>query len=523
MKMLGKGNTWQSKAFGSWPMVSAMLCVFFCLFSSHAYAQTPYGLPAGCSGYAPPDLGGPPSLPHSVTTAFVNCVDSTIRNVVYGASGSIMHVISVHMTPIVQALSVLFIAVHAIKILGGVSNLTYETAKMMIALAGVNFFFYDLGGMAAAPFNIMDELQGVVGQGFTPWGDLDLLFGMIFGVDPDNGASMGVVNHTTGAAVTVTGANRTLVNGMIALLGTTAFAGAPGLMLSLTGVLAFFELISFVLDIIYTYFLAELLLGLCVVVSPIMVPLTLFQYSKRYFDKWISTMLGAMLVPAFLFGFLYLMINMICQPIYDALNYLNPAGYTDENGNPSYVPYSRQNQSAVSWTQDSAGAFAGDIAKNVNTASNAASGSNAPNTPAVGAFMDSRGSTKTLANYSFLGAVDATSWGINLVGPPPYDNADINIRNAMFSLFTLWVYVSVLTGLISNIPDIAQEICGGAMSIMRGQSLSDRFAGAHASLNAGGGSFMAGMSRPKTAPPPGDSAAAAGAAMGKLVGPRSTL
>lgn len=532
----------------------AMMCV-----SNFAYANTPGEIPdytlladVSCADYYDDPLNpldpnqnlGPVHVQPGIATAFVTCISKTIRKLTYGPDidviaghhKTLISALSDGMKGTVQALSVLFIAMHGIRVLGRDEGLKASTISMLIRLGLVNFFFFNLGspgptsevciieptsiactGLAPVPFRIMDELSGIVAKDystadpaavaigiqrygpFTPWGELDLLIGLIFGIDPGNGQTMTVYNYANdhSSTMSIGAKNNTMANGMLALFGIAAFSGAPGMMLALAGVLAFLELLMFAFDIIYVYLLAELLLALCVMLSPVMVPLGLFKYTNRYFQKWINTMVGAMLIPAFLFGFLWLTIDLLCQPISDALMYLNPAQYYDEHGNPWYEPYARKNQAGISWSQGVSSSFSNQIGKIVNP-----SGGSIPNTPAVGQFMDSKGSTKSLANSSLLGTVDQLGWGLNLVGPSNSDpaldrsNPDKNISRAMLSLIALWIYSSVLIGMIKRIPGIAQEIAGARATIGFQMRQGPQIMGQLQSKfkqGGGGGSFIQGM------------------------------
>jgi len=394
-------------------------------------------------------------ITNAITTNFIACVDGSIRTATY----VILNSVSNYMALVVASVSVYAIAVHGIKILGGETDITAKTAILMLRLAVINFFFYNLGGLANIPYAILDEVANITAGGWTPWGQVDAYLGAIFGFDASD-------NH-----------NRELFHGVLAMLGASLFAGTPGIMAVSSGLLALFKLILFALDLVYVYLLAVLVLSLCIIISPLMIPLALFQYSERYFNKWLSSVIGSILVPAFLFGFLSLTLNLFEAQIGNILSDLNPNGYIDAYGLNSYSPYARQKQTSYSWVQRTDP----NVARAMSNTISANSSMPPPSTPVTNTTMDPKSS-----NGAMVGLL--SYWGVNFG-----NNNDSNMVRVLLSFVSLWIYASVLIGMIKKIPGVAYEIAGATAAIsIQGKPFASRMAETKENIKIGGGSLLGG-------------------------------
>jgi hypothetical protein len=470
------------------------------------------------SGYQPNSMG----RTNYIVSRFIYCIRGSIEAVTFSSGNSVMKALSDLMFPVVAALSTLMIIVHGVKLLAGEGNGITSTMKLMFRLALVNFFFYNMGGFAEVPYRVMDELSGIVANNWTPWGDIDYLMGMLFGYQPGfdpgnsdfnpNNASMKLFNLTNNAHDVT---HRVLKHGVLAVVAASVFSGTTGFAMASAAIMAILELVFFVLDIVYTYLVAVLVISLCIMVSPLMIPLALFQYADKYFDKWLKTMIGAILVPTLLFGFLNFALGLINSNIINVIDSLNPSGHYDNLGGSDFAPYAREDQAIGSWVQKTHGSYAKIMDDGVANAT----GKFNKNVPAFNPSMDSKTNNSTVTNsYSF--------WAINIAGGG--NGPDRNMTQALFAFAQLWIYAFVLIGLIKKMPAIAQEIAGVAGSIgFSGGSVASRVNESVENIKMGSGAMIGGVAGKELASSAGAKGGAQtrsaemGAIIGSMIGKRA--
>ena len=435
----------------------AILCA--CLFFMGAYVPQavaskapPPPIPAGCDNVEKDTKSG--GATNDMVTNLVSCVDTNIRS----ATVLMNNQLSTFMSPIVAALSVFAIAFHGIKILGGEGRFTASTMSLLLRLALVNFFFSNLGGMADKPFIIMDDLANVVASNWTPWAYVDKDLGDIFGYSSDG--------------------TKQLYNGILALLAAAIFSGTPGVMMTSVGFIVLSEIIKFVFDLTYTYLQAVLAVSFYVLISPLIIPLALFQYSEKYFSKWLSGLMGAMLIPTFLFGFLSFTWGAFDARVKDMLTAANPAGY-QKSGADYFSPYGRSSQSAYSWMRYVDPGLAKKVEDNI---SSSPVGAKLPTVPSSNIAKDPKAANASVVNL-------LSYWGLNF----GTDN-ETTIKNIIAGLVPLWIYASVMLGIIRKIPALALEIAGAGIALnVGGQSLKQKMAETLDNLKFGTGAAIGTM------------------------------
>ena len=453
--------------------LACLALLFFSLTAEEAFAQHPplANIP-NCitvgGGSAPANLYSDTSLgiQNGITTKFVQCVDSTIQ----GLSTRILQKLSDYMTPVVQAVSVFMIALQGIKILAGESNITASTFRTLMRLAVVNYFFYNMGGMATLPYYIMNELVVSVGAA-SPWGQIDYILGHLFGFDPSANLNDFSKNHAS------------LLNGVLAMVGSSVFSGTPGIMIGLAGILAIFKIVTFALDAIYVYLMAIMVLALCIAVSPLIIGLAIFSYAESYFNKWLNVVVGAMIIPAFLFGFITFSYNLFSGQVANILTNMNPNASFDSNtGLPDFSSYARANQTSATWHQQQHQSFSKYISDVVKSGKN-----NQPvrNVPGSSSAIDSKAKNNTsVMSWQF--------WAINLAGNG--QGNDVNMRLVMMQFIALWIYAFAFIGMVRKIPEVAAQIAGAGINLgMESKSLAERAAENIGNLKAGTGALIGGV------------------------------
>jgi len=436
---------------------SIVLLLCLGLLPYDVYAQT-----TGTNPYIPPNFYFNTTScvtvgqTNAIMTNFVNCTDSAIRS----ATLTLVDTMSRAIAPAIAAISVYAIALHGIKIIGGAEELTAQTAGFLIRLALVNFFFFDIGGFAGQLFSIMNELAGIMG--FTPWQSADTSLGYIMGYDASDSG------------------HRVLYHGTLAMVASALFSGPAGVAMMSSGVIAMFELLMFGMEIVYVYLLSVLMLSLCIIVSPLIIPLALFSYADRYFKKWLSNVIGAILVPMFLFGFLQFTLDLFSGQILQILHSLNPIGHTDNNygGLDYYPPYATQDNVFLSWIKRLASGFAKFASDVYHWATDLLT----HNVPATNPTMDSRAKNAAITNpFSY--------WALTFGSNP-----EANMFKVVTNFVLLWIYASVLIGMIKKIPGLALEIAGSQVSIdMQSQSIAQKIGETAQNLKIGGGALIGGV------------------------------
>jgi len=395
-----------------------MLClvsVCLCVSANPAYAVfdlTSCSAPGGFS-------------PESMTAPIVYCIQDTIQQAV--ASG--LNAISIYFQGTVAAGVILAVTIHGAKIMSGEREFAAKSIGFIIRIGLVLYFSFNLGGFAGHAFGVMDQLLTLAVGGYSPWQQIDDFLGTIFGFAPGIALFQGLI--WLGAGL---------------LSGTSSFGMSAGLLMALI------EVIVFIIDVIYTYLTAYLVLGFMIILSPILIPTALFQYSERYFTKWLDTIIGAMLVPVFLFGFLKMSLGvfntLICNvfvimlPTYTCTVPLDPANPPDFN------MFWRTNQPIFSWMMPTDPNFTNELKKKMAT-----SGHKEKMVPPV----------QIVINPFDRGGFNANNFntpGINF----GLDNGKVN-QKLLFALISLWIYASIMKDLCKKMPEVAQEIARAGSGI----------------------------------------------------------
>ncbi|WFW29844.1 MAG: type IV secretion system protein [Wolbachia endosymbiont of Menacanthus eurysternus] len=146
----------------------------------------------------------------------------------------------------------------------------------------------------------------------APWDRLDCRILFYLGAPLDgisnkigNIGSMGVLTILLGAAPTL------LVAGSI--IGII-FAGGQ-ILVALTCIFMAVMMMMVILWICYIFILSLIALSVIIILSPLFIPMILFQHTKGYFDGWLKELITYSLYPVMLFAFLSFMF-VACDKIY---------------------------------------------------------------------------------------------------------------------------------------------------------------------------------------------------------------
>lgn len=231
-----------------------------------------------------------------LTESIVRCVRSAVDE----ASIIMLGHISDYLRPIAITTFALALTFFAIRILGGERQIFAGAIALLIRIAIVGAFSYNLGGMASAFFSLYDELITLVVGGYSPWVTFDQLIGRLLGFAP--GIS--------------------LLSGLAGVFGGAAVSSTYGLFLFGLGMTALISLIFFMLRVLYTYLMSYLTIGFLICISPIVIIPAVFKLQETYAEKWLHKLITTMILPMLLFAFLWMTLGVFHNTINTLFNTL---------------------------------------------------------------------------------------------------------------------------------------------------------------------------------------------------------
>lgn len=284
---------------------SMLFCFIIISTASAAFAQIG-GLSIGTCA---------PNIPEwMVTTRVVYCVENSIVSAVV----AFLSMLSEIMWPTVTAVLLFSAALFGIRISLGEQELTKETITYLIKLGVVIMFSVNLGGFASIPFAVVEEAITLVVGGWSPWEQIDLMLAKFFGFGPQ----------------------LALFQGLLSIIGAALFSSAAGGLMFIIGLLVILGILNLVFRAVYTYLAALMVLAFTIIISPIAVPAAMYRPTQRHFKKWLDLLIGVMVLPVILFGFLWIFLGMVDTTIASIFNLL---------GGNDFQAFFRHNQAAFSW------------------------------------------------------------------------------------------------------------------------------------------------------------------------------
>ena len=421
------------------------LFLLLCLTASESYADLSL---SSCSA-------GQGFIPESIAAPIVYCLETTIRTAVIQG----MNTMSNFLQGTVSAVMLLAVVMHGAKVASGERDFSGKSVAFMLRVAFVWYFSFNLGGFATLAFDVMKDLLAFTVGGYSPWETIDKFLGTLFGFAPGIALFQGLIWLGTG-----------LVS------GTASFGMGSGL------IVALIEFIMLIIEIIYTYILSFTVVGFMLILSPMFIPTLMFRSTERYFRKWLDTILGAMLVPVFLFAFLSMSLGLYSSVLKDIFKIILPDYNltipTDSNNPPDFTAFFRKDIPAISMGFGSDPNYLNALNKGINKTSR-----DAKNIPSV---------------HTTVNPLNNGSSEISIIPNPP--GIDFGSRNQktnqklIFAFVTLWLYTAVMKQLIRKMPEVAQEVAGSATGIsLEMPSLKDKIAEVKENLVSGAGALAGGI------------------------------
>ncbi|MDN5248046.1 MAG: type IV secretion system protein [Wolbachia endosymbiont of Tyrophagus putrescentiae] len=291
------------------------------------------------------DQAGTQSLsPLPITSMVVQCVKESLDNLVAGRGSpdgkSFLSVAQKRLKATVTVVLVLALMLFAMKaISGGVRN-PQEVYMLIIKFAFVVYlttgnamshYYGELtrlsNGLSEIVLKASSESKNICNYEaksynedfayLAPWDRLDCRLLFYLGAPLEGvGGKIG-----TGGVATLTvlfgAAPALLVAGSIFGI---IFAGGQ-ILIALVAILMGFLMMAVVLWICYVFILSLIALSVIVILSPLFIPMILFQATKGYFDGWLRELITYSLYPVILFSFLSFMFVACDKIFYKGLSF----------------------------------------------------------------------------------------------------------------------------------------------------------------------------------------------------------
>ena len=437
-----------------------LVAIFFCI-PHQAYADTSISddpLLRACAS----DSSGYNFSPQSLTAPIVYCVKATIQNAVTSA----LQNLSDYFRGTIMAMFILAVTMHGAHLVSGERSVNGKSMVLMMKIVFVAYFSYNLGGFAGSIFDIMDELVGYAVGGYSPWAMIDSILGVLFGFAPGFALFQG-----------------------LAWLGAGMVSDTPNFGMSSALLVAFIELILFIIEIVYIYLTSYIVVAFMLILSPMFIPMVIFQATERYFTQWLRTIIGAILVPVMLFALLYFALGLYTSSIKNIITAVLPQ-YIQNN--PQFTlpidpnnPPNPPDFSAFWKINQPFFAFNMGVDPNLINDEQLALGT----TPGTTHLAPS---SHVVINPYNRGGFDASSMSRPMVNFGS-QNKSIS-QKLMLALIALWILTMVLKELIEKMPEIAQEIAHVQNTIsLRAPKLREKIGEVKENFAVGGGTVIGGF------------------------------
>jgi|GEM_PF-2733593 len=207
------------------------------------------------------------------TYAVVTCV----KNMFTLQAGALRGELHDYMDQFIYPLMVIACMIFGMRVLGGGAR-GAEAISFFVRMAVAVALFEDTANIVTGMTAWPDEFMGLAGVG-SPWADVDAFIGKMLGV----------------------GVGWTMASGVFGLLSGAIFSSTFAVVMFFTGVKAILDVIFFIIQALFVYLTAVMLVAFLVIISPIILPFAMFYYTEKYVLAWAKIMASAILTPMFLF------------------------------------------------------------------------------------------------------------------------------------------------------------------------------------------------------------------------------
>ncbi len=308
------------------------------------------------------DQAGSKSLaPIPVTSMIVQCIKESLDNLVAGKGApngeSFISVAQKRLKNTVTAVLVLALVLFSIKAMSGGVQRPQEMYMLIIKFALVIYFttgstmshYYGeltrlSNGLSEIVLKASSESKGICNYEandykystrnysyLAPWDRLDCRILFYLGAPLEGiGGKIGTGGVVTLAILLGTAPVLLVAGSIIGII----FAGGQ-ILVALVCIFMAILMMMVILWLCYVFILSLVALSVIVILSPLFIPMVLFQHTKGYFDGWVKELITYSLYPVILFAFLSFMF-IACDKIYFRnLNFEPDSLYESRQTQPS--------------------------------------------------------------------------------------------------------------------------------------------------------------------------------------------
>lgn len=221
------------------------------------------------------------------------------------------------MVPITSITLILVVLLFGYVLLTGEQELNRKTFALLIKIGAVMLFGYDFGGYTIATFGASVSLQEAVvttlwndpncpvsaftagapsydyiaAGGASVWGSMDCIIGKLFGF----------------------GGPFIMATSIFGILGSLLGSGTMGIMVFFFGLTTLLTIFMFALRAVYAFLICYIFIGFLIIISPMVIPMILFQATQNFFDAWLKNLMVAILTPGVIFAYLCMVLPLLDQ------------------------------------------------------------------------------------------------------------------------------------------------------------------------------------------------------------------
>lgn len=381
----------------------------YSLLTGFMLAMVVAGLPAPAYAISLGSCSGMP--PHDIVGAIVMCVQISVQT----SAGIIYGILAGWMSPIVGAMFALSVAIMGMRIAGGDPGALRHAGPLVIKMGMLTIYTTLLGSIGSLAFSLMNTLAVIGGGGTSPWGLVDYFLKMIFGYGP----------------------SLALYQGLLGLVTASLFSGAVGVAVFIAGYIAIMSMIKCISRIIFIYLAAVVVVGFMVAISPLFIPMILFNVTDTYFRQWLNITLAAIIQPMLLFAVCSMFLGIFPSLV---INIFTVIGGND------FRHIWRWNQPLMSWIT--------------------------PGDPALQKHMDEQpdGSARERvpAIPSYVNPLFADAPGMSLYKVPKIDfglDHIAKMQELLVAFVALMLFSMLMKTMTELMPQIAEDITGAAIGL----------------------------------------------------------
>lgn len=422
-----------------------------------AGAMLPHSASAQAVAPLPIDVCAPGFQPWDLTAKVVKCME----NAIMGAVAAMLNQISNYMLPVTGIIFTFGIAVLGMRIAAGEQEMVPKATSFVLKMGLILFFSYNLGGFGNQFFAVENQLISLVSAG-SPWTTIDSFLGKLVGFGP----------------------TLVLMQGLVGMIGAALFSSSAGVIMFGAGIMALLGVLFFILDIVYTYVSAMILMGFLLILSPLLIPLALFTLSERFFKRWLDLLLSVMLTPIMVFAFLSMFLMIFSPLIADIFKILGfPCANPFDLGTcltPDFAAFWKMNTPKFAWLINNDP----NVNKKLLGVAAGASGTEGPvqMIPPVQPFLN-----------PWLKSATSASSMIRMAGIHFGAEDVLIVQKLTFAFITLFIVSSLMRSMLDTIPSIASSIAGVIVSLpLQSPPLRQRAAEAMGNLTTGGTTLIGG-------------------------------